>query len=149
MYDETNLLPNRQPKTDFGKQPFVVNIAEATMQNQNYRTALWTGEHLQLTLMCIAPGDDIGLEIHPSTDQFLRLEQGQGLVLMGDRQDNLNYQQFVCEDYAILVPAGTWHNVINIGESPLKLYSIYAPPHHPYGTVQPTKADAEAEEHHR
>ncbi|GAB2546290.1 mannose-6-phosphate isomerase-like protein (cupin superfamily) [Gracilibacillus alcaliphilus] len=135
-----------QYTADQGKRPYIVNIAEAAKRNQTYRTAIWTGEYLQVTLMCIAAGDDIGLEIHPDTDQFLRLEQGQGLVLMGDRQDHLPFQQFVCEDYAIFVPAGAWHNVINIGEQPLKLYSIYAPPHHPFGTIEQTKVDADAHE---
>ena len=127
--------------TDHGPEPYVVNIDEATKQNNTFRTALWTGEHLQLTLMSINVGDDIGLEIHPDTDQFLRIEQGQGLVMMGKNRENLNYQRQVRKDYAIFVPAGTWHNVINTGGIPLKLYSIYAPPKHPRGTVQRTKGN--------
>lgn len=100
------------------------------------------GEYLQVTLMSINVGDDIGLEIHPQTDQFLRIEQGQGLVQMGENPNHLNFQSNVFADSAIMIPANTWHNVINTGPMPLKLYSIYAPPHHPYGTVQETKADA-------
>lgn len=133
---------------DFGKQPFVVNIDQAVKRNNTFRTAIWTGEHLQVTLMCIGVGEDIGLESHPHTDQFLRIERGQGLVLMGDRRDQLNFQQFVCDDFAVMVPAGKWHNIINTGQEPLKLYSIYAPPEHPFGTVHTTKAMAMAAENH-
>lgn len=127
---------------DFGANPFVININEATKQNNTYRTALWTGEHLQLTLMSLGIGEDIGLEMHPHVDQFLRIEQGQGITQMGNSKDCLNFQQYVCDDWAIFIPAGTWHNLTNTGNIPLKLYSIYAPPNHPFGTVHPTKADA-------
>ncbi len=133
---------------DFGPEPFVVNIDQATKRNNTYRTALWTGGHLQLTLMSINVGEDIGLEIHPELDQFLRIEQGQGLAMMGTSKDNLSFQRRVENGYAILVPAGTWHNLINTGGIPLRLYSIYAPPQHPRGTVQRTKAEAMASEHH-
>lgn len=133
--------------TDYGPEPFVINIDQATKQNNTFRTALWTGNHLQLTLMSILPREDIGLEIHPNVDQFLRIEKGQGLVKMGKRKDNLDFQRVVGDGYAIFVPAGTWHNVINTGNIPLKLYSIYAPPQHPRGTVHRTKADAIAAEH--
>jgi len=121
-------------------------MENATLQNDYFRTALWTGTHLQLTLMSIKPGEDIGLEIHPNTDQFLRIEQGQGVVMMGKDKDNLTFQKRVYDNYAIFVPAGTWHNVINTGRKPLKLYSIYAPPQHPFGTVHVTKQDAEEQE---
>ena len=132
---------------DYGPEPFVVNINRATKNNNTFRTALWTGSHLQLTLMSINVGEDIGLEIHPNTDQFIRIEQGQGLVQMGDRKDNLNFEKRAFADDAIFIPAGTWHNVINTGYVPLKVYSIYAPPNHPKGTVHKTKADAAAAEH--
>lgn len=131
---------------DYGPEPFVVNINEVTKQNNTFRTALWTGRYLQLTLMSINVGEDIGLEIHPDTDQFLRVEEGEGIVKMGKTQHNLNFQRRVSDDIAILIPAGTWHNIINTGNKPLKLYSIYAPPHHPHGTVHVTKADAQAAE---
>ncbi|WP_445900264.1 cupin domain-containing protein [Desulfitobacterium sp. THU1] len=134
------------PSRDCGPNPFVVNIEQATLQNNTFRTTLWTGSHLQLTLMSINVGDSIGLEIHPNVDQFLRIEQGQGLVMMGDSRDRLYYQQGVGDNYAVFIPAGKWHNVINTGRVPLKLYSIYAPPQHPHGTVHVTKRDAE--EHH-
>lgn len=131
---------------DYGPQPFAVNIEEVTKQNTNFRTALWTGSHLQLTLMSINVGEDIGLETHPNLDQFIRIEQGQGIVMIGDSKDKLDFQRNVFEDYAIIIPAGKWHNIFNTGNTPLKLYSIYAPPQHPFGTVHGTKADAEAAE---
>ncbi|MPL99742.1 hypothetical protein SDC9_45963 [bioreactor metagenome] len=133
---------------DYGPEPYVVNINQATRRNNTYRTALWTGNHLQLTLMSINVGEDIGLEIHPELDQFLRIEQGQGLVMMGTSKDNLSFQRRAGDGFAVFVPAGTWHNLINTGGIPLRLYSIYAPPQHPRGTVQWTKADAMASEHH-
>lgn len=141
--------PTRADFTDYGKEPFVVNINEATKQNDTFRTAIWTGDYLQVTLMSIGVGDDIGLEIHPNTDQFLRVEDGQGLVRMGDSNNNLTFEQKVEDDFAIMIPAGKWHNLINTGDKPLKLYSIYAPPEHPFGTVHGTKEDAmAADEHH-
>ncbi|WP_079504702.1 cupin domain-containing protein [Mesobacillus jeotgali] len=132
--------------TDQGQKPFVININEAAKQNNTFRTAIWTGSHLQVTLMSINVGDDIGLEMHPNVDQFLRVEQGQGVVQMGKSRNNLTFQRNVADDSAIMIPAGTWHNVTNTGNTPLKLYSIYAPPNHPFGTVHVTKADAAAAE---
>uniref|UniRef100_UPI0030DAB805 cupin domain-containing protein n=1 Tax=Vallitalea maricola TaxID=3074433 RepID=UPI0030DAB805 len=131
---------------DYGPEPYVVDIEEATRQNETYRTALWTGDNLQVTLMSIDVRDDIGLEVHPDVDQFIRIEEGEGLVRMGDSKDKLDFQKRVYDNYAIMIPAGKWHNVINTGDEPLKLYSIYAPPEHPFGTVHETKEDAEAEE---
>ena len=133
---------------DFGKEPLIVNIEHLAERNPYFRTALWTGEHLQVTLMSISVGGDIGLEIHEQLDQFLRIESGSGLVMMGKDKSNLNYRQIVNSEYAVIVPAGTWHNIVNNGTSPLKLYSIYAPPQHPFGTVHRTKAEAEEAEKH-
>ncbi|WP_439144723.1 cupin domain-containing protein [Virgibacillus salinus] len=134
---------------DYGSNPFVININEATRQNNTFRTALWTGTHLQVTLMSINVGEDIGLEMHPDVDQFLRVEQGQGIVRMGNSRDNLTFERNVYDDSAILIPAGSWHNLTNTGNIPLRLYSIYAPPNHPFGTVHVTKAEAmAAEEEH-
>ena len=134
-------------KTDYGPEPFVVNIHEAAKRNDNFRIALWTGEHLQLTLMSINVGEDIGLECHPDLDQFIRIEEGQGIVLMGENRNRLDFKANISDDYAFIIPAGTWHNLINTGCNPLKLYSIYAPPQHPWGTIHETKADAEKAEH--
>lgn len=126
---------------DKGPKPFVVNINEAAKQNNTFRTALWTGPNLQVTLMDLGVGESVGLEMHNNVDQFLRLEQGEGFVQMGPSEHQLNFERVVYDDDAIIVPAGTWHNLTNIGTIPLKLYSIYAPPEHPYGTVHHTKAD--------
>lgn len=134
------------PLHDYGSTPFVVNIDQATKQNNNYRTALWTGKHLQLTLMSIPVGGDVGLEVHPATDQFFRVVEGQGLVQMGDSQNNLDFQQMAYEDYIVMVPAGKWHNVTNTGNQPLKVYVMYGPPQHPFGTVHQTKEMAQAAE---
>jgi mannose-6-phosphate isomerase-like protein (cupin superfamily) len=133
--------------TDYGAKPFVVNITEVTKENDNFRTTLWTGEHLQLTLMSINAYEDIGLENHPDLDQFLRIEEGQGIVKMGKSKDSMDFEENVYDDFAILIPAGTWHNVINTGNKPLKLYSIYAPPQHEKGTIHATKEDAEKDHH--
>lgn len=144
-YESSYRKQHTRPK-DCGPEPFVVNIEEVTKNNNTFRTALWTGNHLQLTLMSINAGEEIGLEIHPDVDQFIRIEEGQGLVRMGNRRDRLDFQEKVHEDCVIFIPAGKWHNLINTGYKPLKLYSIYAPPQHPHGTVHETKADAEAAE---
>ena len=154
MMQRTQFMPphasfnqtDRMMLRDYGRNPFVININEATKQNNTYRTALWTGEHLQVTLMSLNPGEDIGLEIHPNVDQFLRIEAGQGITQMGKSKDNLNFRRQVNDDSAIFIPAGTWHNLTNTGNVPLKLYSIYAPPNHPFGTVHTTKAAAMAAE---
>ncbi len=130
---------------DHGPDPFVANIEQATLDNTNYRTTLWTGKNLQVTLMCIQPGHDIGLEVHETHDQFLRIEEGSATVYTGLSKDNLDSWQANNDD-AVLVPAGTWHNLVNSGDIPLKVYSIYAPPQHPHGTVQATKEEADAEE---
>lgn len=139
-------VPSSIPLRDYGPEPFVVNIEEAAKQNNYFRIALWTGNHLQLTLMSINVGEDIGLEIHPDLDQFIRIEEGQGLVQMGDNDRNLDFQRYVYDDFVIIIPAGKWHNLINTGNKPLKLYSIYAPPQHPHGAIHQTKAIAQAAE---
>lgn len=131
---------------DAGPDPFVINIKEAAQNNDTFRTAIWTGKHLQVTLMSINPGEDIGFEVHPHLDQFIRIEAGEGLVLMGDCKDRMDFQRNVCADYAFVIPAGKWHNLINTGKCPIKLYSIYAPVQHPHGTVHCTKEDAMAAE---
>jgi len=130
---------------DCGPNPFVTDINQAALANSNYRTTLWTGTHLQATLMCIPAGGEIGLEVHPDTDQFLRVESGNGCAMMGPQRDALHCRCPVKNDSAVFVPAGTWHNIVNTGCGPLKLYTIYAPPHHPHGTVHRTKAQADAQ----
>jgi len=126
---------------DQGPNPYVVDIEKATLENETFRTALWTGESLQMTVMSIAPGDDIGLERHEHGDQFLRIEAGVGRVQMGQAEDDLSFDERVEDDWVILVPGGWWHNVTNVGDEPMKVYSLYAPPEHAHGTVHQTKAD--------
>jgi len=139
-----NLNNPYQPSqmNDHGGKPYVININQATKQNNTFRTAIWTGEYLQVTLMCINVGDDIGLEVHQKHDQFLRVEAGEGLVQMGNHKNQLLFQRRVGPGSAIMVPAGTWHNIINTGNQPLELYSIYAPPEHKFGTIHRTKQEA-------
>ena len=130
---------NQLPIRDYGPNPFVVNIEEITKRNRNFRSTLWTGNYLQLTLMSLNVGEDIGWEMHPDVDQFLRIEDGEGLIVMGDAQGMRDFEQKVEDDFIILIPAGKWHNLFNTGNKPLKLYSLYAPPNHPYGTIHQTK----------
>jgi mannose-6-phosphate isomerase-like protein (cupin superfamily) len=132
--------------SDIGPDPQSFDLEKATIENSSYRTVAWTGIHLQLTLMSIPVGGDIGLEAHPDTDQFLRVDAGRGRVQMGPSKEQLDFDREVEDGGAIMVPAGTWHNVTNIGDEPLQLYAIYAPVHHAAGKVHPTAADAERDE---
>ncbi|MEU8435686.1 cupin domain-containing protein [Streptomyces sp. NPDC029216] len=100
---------------DIGPEPHSFDLEEATLENTDYRAVAWSGKYLQLTLMSIPVGEDIGLEAHPETDQFLRLDAGRGRVQMGSTKDRLDYDREVEDGWAIFVPAGTWHNVTNIG----------------------------------
>lgn len=131
---------------DIGPEPTVFNIEDETTENDAYRRVAWSGKYLQVTLMSIPAGGEIGLELHADTDQFLRVEEGQGLVQMGDSKDALDFKEELEDDYVVLVPAGKWHNVTNTGDEDLKLYSIYAPAHHKPGKVQETKEIADADE---
>lgn len=131
---------------DNGPQPNAFDIETATKDNTNYRTTAWTGKYLQVTLMSIEPGASIGLEVHPETDQLLRIDAGQGRCVMGPEKDQLDFQQEVSDGWSIQVPAGMWHDVINTGDEPLQLYAVYAPSHHAQGIVQETSEQAEADE---
>jgi mannose-6-phosphate isomerase-like protein (cupin superfamily) len=119
---------------------YVGNIETLTEDNDDYRRVVYTGRNLQLVLMALQPGEEIGEEVHETHDQFLRLEAGAGEVVIDGQRTK------IAADDAILVPAGARHNVINTGSEPLKLYTLYGPPEHRDGVVQPTKAD-EREEH--
>lgn len=129
--------------TDKGTNPYLENIERVAVHNGNFRTAIWTGDNLQMTLMSIPPCGEIGKEMHQDTDQFIRVEQGYALVSMGTNKNCMDAEWNMRRGDAVFVPAGTWHNITNAGRMPLKLSSIYAPPHHPKGTVHRTKADAE------
>jgi mannose-6-phosphate isomerase-like protein (cupin superfamily) len=134
---------------DYGAQPAVLNIDDYTLANESFRTVLWTGGQMQVTVMSIPGGGQVGLELHPETDQFIRVEQGKAEVLMGNSPDTLDFQQEAGADFAIFIPAGKWHNIINRSNAPLKLYSIHTPVEHPFGTVHETYEEAlVAEQHH-
>lgn len=126
---------------------WVGDIEQQTLDNDTFRTVLFTGDHLQLTVMRLAPGEDIGREVHPDHDQFIRIESGTARVELGSTEDLVEETHDVGPDWATVIPAGTWHNVVNAGDADLKLYSLYAPPEHPDGTVHGTKAEADAAEH--
>ena len=126
---------------------WVGNVEEATLENSNFRTVLFTGSNMQLTVMRLGPGEEIGVEMHDHLDQFLRIEQGSARVTFGPSAQQVDEEHEVKDDWAVVVPGGTWHNVINTGDGELKLYSLYAPPEHPPETVHRTKADADASEH--
>lgn len=117
---------------DHGGEPFIFNIHHATEKNENFRTTLWSGQYMQLTLMSIPVRGDIGVEMHENVDQFIRIESGRAKVYMGSSRNNLREVACVDGNYAILIPCGTWHNIVNTGHRPLKLYSLYAPPRHPF-----------------
>lgn len=131
---------------DNGPEPNAFDIEAETTENADYRRVVWTGKYLQVTLMSIEPGASIGLERHPETDQFLRLDAGRGRVKMGPSKDELTFQRDVSDGWSIQVPAGTWHDVENTGDEPLRLYTVYAPVHHAPGIVQATRDEAERDE---
>jgi mannose-6-phosphate isomerase-like protein (cupin superfamily) len=127
---------------DKGKSPWVLNIEEATVSNTSYRNARWTGEYLQMVLMSLKPGEIIDLEVHEDHDQFIRIEQGDARILMGETEDKLSFDEKISDDWAAFIPAGYWHKVENTGKTDLKLYTIYSPSEHPAGTVRKTYQDA-------
>lgn len=130
---------------DIGPKPQSFDIETATKENLDYRFVAWSGRYLQVTLMSIPVGGDIGLEAHPETDQFLRIDAGHGRVQMGPAKDDMPFEQDVSDGWCVLVPAGTWHNVTNTGAAPMQVYAIYAPAHHKPGKVQSTSAAAETD----
>jgi mannose-6-phosphate isomerase-like protein (cupin superfamily) len=121
---------------------FIADIEDRTEQNQNFRQVLYTGPNMQLVVMSLLPGEEIGAEVHEHTDQFFRVEEGKGEIVMNGREIPIK------SDIAILVPAGTRHNIRNTGHKRLKLYTLYAPPQHADGTVHETRADAERSSEH-
>lgn len=127
---------------------WVSDIEKLTVENETFRTVVHTGGHSQLVVMSIEPGSEIGWESHGHLDQFFRIEQGKGRLDLGNSEDSVDEQHDVEDDWAFIVPAGIWHNVVNTGDVPLRLYTVYSPPEHPDGTVHATKADADADHHH-
>lgn len=122
---------------------WVGDIEAVTRGNGDFRRVVFTGSHTQLTVMRLAPGEDIGREVHLHLDQFLRIEQGRGRLELGTAEDRVDEAHDVGGDWASIVPAGVWHNVVNTGDGDLRLYSLYSPPEHPEGTIHRTKRDAE------
>jgi mannose-6-phosphate isomerase-like protein (cupin superfamily) len=127
-------------------EPWLGDIEQETLGNDTFRTVVFTGKHTQLTVMSIEPGDDIGGEVHDGHDQFIRIESGSARVELGGSEGAPEHVQEIGDDWAVIIPSGTWHNVVNTGGEPLKLYSLYSPAEHPDGAVHRTKADAEAAE---
>ena len=128
---------------DKGPNPYVLDIEQATLDNEAFRDTLWTGPNMQLTVMTIPAGGEIGAEIHGDHDQFLRLEEGELRAKIGPSEDDLEIDQVISADWAAFVPAGKWHNFVNESDAPAKLYSIYAPAEHKPGTRHETKEDAD------
>lgn len=121
---------------------FLDDIEKRTESNRDFRRVLYTGRHMQLVLMSLEPGEEIGEEVHEDTDQFFRVEDGKGEVTIDGRTTSIE------SDVAIVVPAGARHNIRNTGDDDLKLYTLYAPPHHADGTVHHTREDAERATEH-
>jgi mannose-6-phosphate isomerase-like protein (cupin superfamily) len=123
------------------KRGFCDDIEELTEANEDFRRVLYTGEHLQLVLMTLQPGEEIGEEVHVDRDQFFRIEEGEGIIDIDGRENEVE------DDIAVIVPAGSRHNVRNTGDEPLRFYTLYGPPEHKDGIVQVTKAEADARHH--
>ena len=121
---------------------YIENIEQVTKTNTLFRKVLYTGKYSQLVLMNLKPGEEIGAEVHIDVDQFFRFEEGTGQVIIDDVTHNIE------AEFAVIVPAGANHNVVNTGDSELKLYTIYSPAEHQDGTIRATKAEAEAEPEH-
>jgi mannose-6-phosphate isomerase-like protein (cupin superfamily) len=124
------------------KRGYCDNIERQTIENQDFRRVLYTGKNLQLVLMTLQPGDEIGEEVHDARDQFFRIEEGEGVITIDGVENR------VADDFAVIVPAGALHNVINTGDRPLRLYTIYGPPEHIDGTVHRTKQEADSAHEH-
>ncbi|MGN0346233.1 MAG: cupin domain-containing protein [Lachnospiraceae bacterium] len=133
-------------QADQGNRPYAASFDMLAMTNPFFRETVWTGDHLQITMMSIDKDSEIGLECHEHLDQFLYIVYGYGKVYMGRTKTALDFTREVKSGFGIVVPAGKWHNLVNTGNCDLKLFSVYAPPGHPFGTLHRTKAEAEEEE---
>ena len=121
---------------------YVDDIQTVTLRNTDFRRVLYTGSNMQLVLMTLQPGDDIGEETHDDRDQFFRIEEGKGVIVIDGRRHEVQ------DDFAVIVPAGARHNVINSGPTPLKLYTLYGPPEHRDAVIHRTKSEAAADDEH-
>ena len=135
-----------QNNKDIGAKPLILPIRNEVCSKTNFRTAVWTGRNLQVTVMCIPVGGEVGLEIHEDVEQVLQIESGLARVYMGKTKQEVKCLGLADSGSLIIVPTKTWHNIINVGRMPLKLYSIYAPVQHPFGTVHTTKQDSDLSE---
>ncbi len=131
---------------DRGKIPTVVCLRKETCKNTDFRATVWTGEQLQITVMSIPVGDEIGLERHDGLDQLLYIESGFAKIYMGKTKESVACLGTVSSGNAVLIPACTWHNLVNAQTMPVKLFSVYAPPQHPFCTVHKTKQEADLDE---
>ena len=120
---------------------FVTNIEQDTLENENFRKVLYTAKNMQLVVMSLEVGEEIGMETHPEHDQFIRIDAGSAKAILNGGESELS------DGSCVIIPAGVEHNIVNTGEGKLKLYTIYSPPEHPDGTVHVTKAEADAAEH--
>lgn len=143
---DRTVLRSNYDNQGYRPRPQSFDLETETVENENYRTVAWSGKYLQVTLMSIPVGGEIGLEKHPETDQFIRLDGGRGRAQMGPAKDDLTFDQEVSDGWCVLVPAGSWHNITNIGDEPMQVYTVYAPQHHAPGKVHTTKAVADKDE---
>lgn len=134
----SNITQKKAEKTEKKVKGYSIDIEKATLENNNFRKILYTAKHSQLALMSLKPGEDIGTEVHKNNDQFIRIEEGQGKCIIN------GYEHKLGKGSAVIIPAGAQHNVINTMKSPMKLYTIYSPPHHKDQIVRATKQEAEA-----
>ena len=137
--DETLVLADKGPHF------YMTNVAKLAQINPNFRTAIWTGDLLQAAVMSIPVHGEIGLEVHEKEDQLIFIVSGSGTIHAGPSRDDLNIHKSFSQGSGIFIPVGMWHNIYNGGSEPLKIFTVYAPPHHPHGTVHETKMIAEAE----
>ena len=140
-YYNINYFNRQSEDYDYGGKVFVVNGNDLSDSYNDYRRTIWSGSMLQMTLMTILPHNDIGVEVHPNTDQILKVMSGHGVFVYGDSRDNLDHSIPVFKNSMIFIPVNTYHNIINNGDKPLKLISLYAPPQHPFGLIQKEKEE--------
>ena len=122
----SNVNNNLKRNVTFGIYPLIINIDKETLENKKYKTIVWEGYNMKLALRCINPGESIGICVNTEADQFIRIEEGFGVCVMGNSKGNMNFRKNVYDGYAIMIPKGTWSDVLNLGNKPMKIYSIYA-----------------------